>query len=87
MKRFKSILFVVDPEKVCKPALERAVMLAENNQADLAIADVIPRLDLGRGLRDRGATTDEVQSAAAEQRLVRLESLVKPYEQRHPMQV
>jgi universal stress protein E len=87
MKRFKNILFVVDPEKACKPALERAVMLAENNQADLAMIDVIPRINAGRGLRDGGATTDDVQAAVARQRLSRLESLIKPYEQRHRIRV
>jgi nucleotide-binding universal stress UspA family protein len=87
MKRFKNILFVVDPEKACKSALERAVMLAENNQADLAVVDVIPRLSAGFGLREGGATTRDVQATVTEQRLSRLESLIKPYEQLHRIQV
>jgi universal stress protein E len=87
MKRFRNILFVADPEKVCRSALERAVRLAENNQAELALVDVIPRLNAGFRLRDGGATAEDLQAAAAEQRLQRLESLIKPYESRLDIRV
>ncbi|WP_296806538.1 universal stress protein [Thiocapsa sp.] len=82
MKRFRNILFVADPEKVCRSALERAVLLAENNQAELAAVDVIPRLAPGFRLCDGDTTTEDLQAAATEQRLHRLESLIKPYEPR-----
>jgi universal stress protein E len=86
MKRFKNILFVVDPEKACKPALDRAVALAENNQADLAVVDVMPPLTAGLGLFEDDSTADDLQTAAAAQHLLRLESLIKPYQQRLPIQ-
>lgn len=79
MKRFRKILFVADPEKVCRSALERAVVLAENNQAELTVIDVIPRLSAGFRLRDGGATAEDLQAAATQQRLHRLEALIKPY--------
>ncbi|QVL50381.1 MAG: universal stress protein [Thiocapsa sp.] len=79
MKWFRNILFVADPEKGCRSAFERAVLLAENNQAELTLVDVIPRMSTGFRLRDGGATAEDLQAAATEQRLHRLESLIKPY--------
>ncbi len=87
MKRFRNILYVADPENVCRSALERAVLLAENNQAELTVIDVMPRLSAGFRLRDGGATTEDLQFAAAEQSLHRLESLIKPYESRLDIQL
>ncbi|HSO82301.1 universal stress protein [Thiocapsa sp.] len=79
MKRFRNILFVADPEKGCRSAFERAVLLAENNQADLAVVDVIPRVSAGFRLRDDSTTAEDLQAAATEERVRRLESLIKPY--------
>ena len=87
MKRFRNILFVADPEKTCRPALERAVLLAENNQAELTVVDVIPRLSAGFRLRDGGATAEDLQSAAAKQHLCRLDALIKPYAPRLDIRV
>lgn len=41
MKRFKNILYVVDAGEACKPTLERAAVLAENNQASLTVVDFV----------------------------------------------
>ena len=87
MKRFRNILFVADPEKGCRSAFERAVLLAENNQAELVVVDVIPRVSAGFRLRDGGTTAEDLRAAAAEQRLHRLESLIKPYEPRLDIRV
>ncbi|WP_296696783.1 universal stress protein [Thiocapsa sp. UBA6158] len=83
MERFKKILFVVDPEKSCQPALERAVALAAHNQADLAVVAVIPRLHAGIHLSGDGTTSDDLQGAAQAQQRVRLSSLIEPYGRRH----
>jgi len=56
MNRFKNILCVVEPVEACRPALERAVRLAENNQAGLTAACVIPRITAGIGMPDGLAT-------------------------------
>ena len=47
MKRFKNILCVVETAEACKPALERAAMLAETNQANLTVVDVVERVSAG----------------------------------------
>jgi nucleotide-binding universal stress UspA family protein len=41
MKRFKNILFFADGSEEMSPALQRAVQLAESNQARLTLVDVI----------------------------------------------
>ncbi|MFB1488810.1 MULTISPECIES: universal stress protein [unclassified Thiocapsa] len=82
MERFKKILFVVDAEKACLPALERAVALAANNEADLAVVAVIPRLHTGIHLFGDGATSDDLQAAAEAQQRLRLSSLIEPYGRR-----
>ena len=50
MKRFKDILFTIEPGKESKPALERAVALAENNQANLTVITVSPLISAGIGM-------------------------------------
>jgi universal stress protein E len=82
MERFKKILFVVDPEKACRPALDRAVALAGKNQAELAVVTVVPRLHAGIHLLGAGATSDDLQAAAEARQQARLSSLIEPYGQR-----
>jgi universal stress protein E len=82
MERFKKIIFVVDPEKVCRPALDRAVALAGKNQATLAVVAVIPRLDAGIHFLGAGATSGDLQAAAEGQQQARLSSLIEPYGRR-----
>jgi len=79
MKRFKDILLVVEPEKVCKPALERAVALADNNQASLTVVDVVSRVPAGIGMPEAGPITSDLQAAIANSHSQELETLVAPY--------
>ncbi|WP_198265223.1 universal stress protein [sulfur-oxidizing endosymbiont of Gigantopelta aegis] len=44
MKNFKNILFIADAEMQCRPAFERAMLLAENNQANLTVATIVDEL-------------------------------------------
>jgi universal stress protein E len=82
MERFKKILFVVDPEKACRPALDRAIALAGKNQAELAVVTVIPRLNAGIHFLGAGATSGDLQAAAEARQQARLSSLIEPYGQR-----
>lgn len=74
MKRFKNILFVADGVREPSGALERAVELAENNEARLTLTDVVepvassgfgttPDYDLTSLVRDR--RTEELADLAA----------------------
>jgi nucleotide-binding universal stress UspA family protein len=82
MKRFKKILCVVEHGKQNKPALERAVTLAENNQANLTVITVAPSISAVIGMPDGRAITTELQTATINSYKQELENLVGPYRQR-----
>ncbi|MGF1615485.1 MAG: universal stress protein [Gammaproteobacteria bacterium] len=83
MKRFKNILCVVGDGETSQPTLERAVSLAENNQAELTVVDVIPRVTAGVGLPDGGPISADLQAAMMTDKLQTLQSLTLPYRTRH----
>jgi nucleotide-binding universal stress UspA family protein len=82
MKRFKNILCVVDPGEACKPALARAVTLAENNQASLTLVDVTTRIPAGIGMPEGGPLSADLQAAMVSAHAQGLEALVDPYRKR-----
>jgi len=82
MKRFKNILCVVEPGEASKPALERAVTLAENNQARLTVADVVERVTGGIRMLDGGPISVDLQAAMVNDHAQDLETLVAPYHKR-----
>lgn len=82
MKRFKNILCVVETGKACKPALERAVLLTESNQATLTVVEVIAPVTAGIGMPAGGPISAELQAAMTSTHTQRLESLVAPYRKR-----
>ncbi len=82
MKRFKDILCVVEPEGVCKPVLERAVTLAENNQASLTVVDVVEHVTDGISMPDGEPVLADLQSVLVNSRKQQLEALVEPYTRR-----
>ncbi|MES9944701.1 MAG: universal stress protein [Candidatus Thiodiazotropha sp.] len=82
MQRFKKILCVMEHGEASKPALERAVALAENNQAELMVVDVIPRLPAGIGMPDGGPVSRDYQAAMVSEQEARIAALVDPYLQR-----
>jgi nucleotide-binding universal stress UspA family protein len=82
MKRFKNVLFVLDPRENCRAALERAVGLVENNQANLTVVDVVPRIAAGFILPEGGAVPADLQVALVEEHARRLEILTAPFRDR-----
>jgi len=86
MQRFKKILCVMEHGEASKPALERAVALAENNQAELMVVDVIPRLQAGIGMPDGGPAYRDYQAAMVSEHEARIAELVEPYLQRLDIQ-
>ncbi|WP_303904395.1 universal stress protein [Thiohalomonas denitrificans] len=85
MKGFKNILYVSENAVEQDSALARAVSLAENNQADLTVVDVIPQITAGIGLASGRAVSDTQVRLEAECRQA-LDSLVEPYLERRPIQ-
>lgn len=82
MKRFKDILCVVEPGKVCKPSLERAVALAENNQASLTVVAVAPRISADIGMSEGGPNSANLQGAAKQGLIEKLQAMVEPHRRR-----
>ena len=87
MKHFRNMLCVVEPVGVNKSAMERAVTLAENNQAKLTVVSVIERITAGIGLPDDGPISAELQTKMAQAQLQKLESLVAANRQRVDIQI
>ncbi len=79
MKRFKNILCVVESGEKCKPALKRAVNLAENNQANLTVVNVTQRITVGFGMPEGGPISANLQALMISDHVQELETLIEPY--------
>jgi len=66
MKRFKNILCVIETVETCKPALERAVTLAETNQADLMVVKVVERVDESSNTKEMDSTHADLAECTGE---------------------
>jgi universal stress protein E len=82
MKRFNNILCVMGAQAAGKSALERAVALAENNQAELTVVDVIPRVPAGIGMPDGGPISRDLRAAMVQEHEARIVSLIEPFRKR-----
>jgi len=75
MKRFTNILLIADGDNWQETALERAVSLAKDNQADLTVVDIIElSLDLQVIAREK---MDRFRSEIVSKRLARLDNMVQ----------
>lgn len=82
MKRFKNILCVMESEDACQSALERAMTLAENNQATVTVATVTERLKLSGSMPGGGSVPSDLQDRVTAAQTQWLETLVEPYRER-----
>lgn len=82
MKHFRHILCVATPGQSAEPTVERALSLAENNQARLTVVDVMPQGAMARKMPEGAPSLPEREAAAKAERLQALRSLVGPHEQR-----
>lgn len=82
MKRFKNILCVMESEDACQSALERAVTLAENNQATVTVATVTERMKLSGGMPGGGSVPRDLQDRVTAAQTQWLEILAEPYHDR-----
>ena len=79
MKRFKNILAVVEMAHSSSLALERAVSLAQNNQASLTVICVVPELTSASNQSENISVTAELQKYTVNEQQQKLETLVAPY--------
>jgi len=84
MKRFKNILYLNEPTVDQTSAVARAVSLAENNQADLTIVDVIPTqvVTAGIGLPPGGPVSEDLRAAVESDHRKILEAMIQPFRER-----
>ena len=82
MERFRNILCVMTEEQTNRTALERAVSLAENNQAELTVISVMPPVSIGMGMPESGPISAELQKKALEVQVTKLQSAVGPFQDR-----
>lgn len=82
MKRFKNILCVVESEVACRCAIERAVALAESNQARVSVATVTERAPERIRLSEGGSPPGDLQTRLTDARTQWLASLIEPYRTR-----
>jgi len=87
MKQFKNILYVAEASVAQRSAMARAVSLAENNQADLTVIDIVPVITAGISISPDGPISSELQRAMVDNRRKELEFLVAPYKQRLSIQI
>ena len=76
MKRFKNILFVKEPATASEATLDRAVALAQNNQANLTVIDVVEPLPASFSAIPKGFTSETLRQAIIDERREQLEHLV-----------
>lgn len=82
MREFRKILCAVESEKDCKSFLERAVRLAETNQASLTVIDTAPLMTPIIGTAEGGSISAGVQDAMVHSHTRELEAVVDPYRKR-----
>ena len=82
MRRFNNILCVVEHGKEGKPALDKAVTLAEHNQAKLTVVDVITRVPARIGMPGGGPLSSDLRAAMVREHEARLVELIEPYRKR-----
>ncbi|MBL0141982.1 MAG: universal stress protein [Betaproteobacteria bacterium] len=82
MKSFRNILYVSESAVAQEASILRAVSLAENNQADLTVIDVVPAVTAGMGMPRGAPIGHELQAATVNEHRKRLEALVEPYTKR-----
>lgn len=70
MKRFKNILFVAAPELKGGNAFERAVMLAENNQAQLTVVSIMEEIPVLNSEESQDISIPELYDVIMDQRLL-----------------
>jgi nucleotide-binding universal stress UspA family protein len=73
---------MVEPGKECNLALDRAVTLAENNQANLTVTAVAPSVRAGIGMPEGGPISADFQATTVNNHKQELETRVEPYRQR-----
>lgn len=80
MQRFKNILCIIQPGSDNQIALQRAVSLATNNQAQLSVVQVIDKIP-AVGLKHTPISAEQLYQTVIKQHLTELLAIVRPWMQ------
>jgi len=81
VKRFKNILYVYEESVVQNATFASAVSLAQNNQANLTLIDVIPEVTSGIGMPPGEPISTDLETARIAERRKTLESMIASHQQ------
>jgi nucleotide-binding universal stress UspA family protein len=81
VKRFKNILYIYEESVAQGATFASAVSLAQNNQADLTLMEVIPEVASGIGMPPDGPISTDAQTARIDECRQKLESMIAPHQQ------
>ncbi|SFN06748.1 universal stress protein [Dokdonella immobilis] len=87
MNEFKKILYVCEEAASQDASILRAVSLAENNQAELTVIDVVPAVSEGFRMRFGGRTSNDPVASMVDASRKRIEALIEPYAERLKIRV
>lgn len=79
---FSNILFLSEAGPAQASSLERAVTMAQSNQAKLTVIDVVPVMTTGTSFAADGPISEQFQAFVVDSRLKELNALVEPYRER-----
>lgn len=86
MNLLSNILYLSEAGPDQASSLERAVTMAENNQAKLTVIDVVPVITAGIGIPPGGPISEQLQTTVVDSRLKELNTLIEPYRKRLSIQ-
>ena len=87
MQRFNNILCVVEPDVEGDNVLERAVTLANNNQARLTVIEIVDEIPPNTKLLERVMSPVDLQAMMIEEHRQRLEEMVKLWNENVEIQI
>lgn len=87
MERFKNILLALGPWEEGQEGLQRAISLAEANQAALTVLRVVPKVTAGIGMPDGGPISRELQASLVYEHEERLKNMLAPYQERLSIEI
>jgi len=80
MKRFKNILFAMNSESNSGDAFERAVLLAESNQAQLTIVSIVDELPVQDNEEFQNISISEIQDSIIGKQTMQLKNMLSSIE-------
>lgn len=86
MNRFKNILCVIKTSEKCNSIMDRAISLAENNQAKLTVIEIVEKVSVGIRIFEGAPAAVEIQNAMNSSVTKDIEILISDYQKKVKIQ-